>query len=139
MAALPYIIEVENRRDFLYVCVEAETISFEIVVEYTNEIIRNIRSTGHRRVLLATKTPVLKSTDCYMIASYILRNAVSNTVKIAVVDISPENAEGQSRISGISRTAGLNLKAFKSVRDGERWLMDDPPKNVSTQPREQAK
>ena len=123
MATLDYELTIEEREGYLYACVEAEEISFELVIEYTNALVQRLRDGQYSRLLLHTKTPVLESTDCYEIASYIVRNAISRDVKIAVVDSIPGHASRQERISCVSRTAGLDLKSFATIEAGKDWLL----------------
>jgi hypothetical protein len=107
------------------VCVEAEEISFDMVIEYTNKIVQRLKASQSSRLLLHTKTPVLESTDCYEIASYIVRNAISRDVRIAVVDSMPGHAGRQERISSVSRMAGLDLKSFDTIEAGKEWLLSE--------------
>ncbi len=123
MATLDYELTIEERKGYLYACVESDVISFDMIIEYTNEIVQRLRQNGHERLLLHTETPVLGSTDCYEIASYIIRNAISRHVRIAIVDSLPGHARSQEQISKVSRTAGLDLRSFDSIDAGEAWLL----------------
>jgi hypothetical protein len=125
LATLDYELTIEERDGYLYACVEADEISFEMIIEYTNRIVQHLKASNSSRLLLHTRAPVLESTDCYEIASYIVRNALSRDVKIAVVDKIPGHAGRQEKISMVSRSAGLDLKWFDTIRAGEEWLLEE--------------
>lgn len=106
-------------------CVKAEEISFEMVIEYTNLIAVRMKKGAYRRLLLISETPVLPSTDCYEIASYILRNAISGLLRIAVLDNNPAHAAYQEQISAVSRHAGVDVRSFNSMESADKWLLHE--------------
>jgi hypothetical protein len=121
---ISYNLTFEDRDVYLYACVEADSVSFEMIIEYTNKIVQELKSSHHNRLMLVNESPVLPSTDCYLIASYIVKNAISGQVRIAVVDTSPNNSGQQEQISRQSRAAGLDIQSFADVREAEVWLLE---------------
>jgi hypothetical protein len=120
---ISYKLTFEDRDFYLYACVEADSVSFEMVIEYTNQVVQRLKSGQHNRMMLVNESPVLPSTDCYLIASYIVKNAVAGDVRIAVVDNSPKNSQQQEQISRQSRAAGLDIQSFTDVAEAEEWLI----------------
>lgn len=123
MDDITYKLTFEERDNYLYACVESDSVSFEMIIEYTNKIVQRLKSSQHDRVMLVNESPVLPSTDCYLIASYIVKNGVSGHVRIAVVDKSPGNSGKQEQISRQSRAAGLDIQSFTDVGEAEAWLL----------------
>ena len=126
MAAISYDITFEDRETYLVACVKAAEISFEMVIEYTNLIAGRMKKGGYRRLMLVSETPVLGSTDCYEIASYILRNAIRGPLRIAVLDADPANASCQRQISAVSRKVGVDVRSFDSTDPANEWLLGEP-------------
>ena len=123
MDDITYKLTFEERDAYLYACVESDSVSFEMIIEYTNNIVQRLKASRHNRLLLVNESPVLPSTDCYLIASYILKNGVPGHVRIAVVDKSSGHAKKQEQITQESRSAGLDIMSFTDVTDGENWLL----------------
>ena len=119
---ISYKLTFEERDAYLYACVESDSVSFEMIIEYTNSIVQRLKSSRYDRLLLVNDSPVLPSTDCYLIASYVLKNGVPRKLKIAVVDTSSANARTQEQISHESRSAGLDIQSFTEVSGAEEWL-----------------
>jgi hypothetical protein len=130
---MTYTLEFKEQDGYLYACVDSNEISFEMVIEYTNKIIQRIKETGHSRLLLRTSTPVLDSTDGYEIASYIVRNAISSGVRIAVVDTSDGHERLQEKITGASRAAGIDIRSFVSMDTAIDWLLSDTVETASNE------
>ncbi len=123
MDDITYNLTFEERDAYLYACVEADSVSFEMVIEYTNKIVQRLKSSRRKRLLLINESPVLPSTDCYLIASYIIKNAIAENVRIAIVDRSPQNRVKQQQISTASRDAGLDMQAFPDFNEAEEWIL----------------
>ena len=123
MNEIAYKLTFEEGDDYLSACIEADSVSFEMIIEYTNKIVQRLKESSHNRLLLVNESPVLPSTDCYVIASYIVKNAISANVKIAVVDKYPGNSRKQAQITQHSRAAGLDTESFSDVEQAEVWLL----------------
>jgi hypothetical protein len=119
-----YNLILEERPGYLFAEVQAESISVEILVDYTNEILQRLREINCRRLLLLTKAPVLLPIDNYVIPSGVVRNAIPHGLKIAVVDETSSHSALQKQIADQGRALGLDLEAFRRIDAAERWLMD---------------
>lgn len=123
MDDISYKLTFEERDAYLYACVQSESVSFEMIIEYTNKIVQRLKSSHHNRLLLVNESPVLASTDCYLIASYIVKNGVPDHVRIAVVDSFSGHVKKQEQISRESRAAGLDIQSFTDAEDAAGWLL----------------
>lgn len=123
MDDISYKLTFEERDAYLYACVESDSVSFEMIIEYTNKIVQRLKISRYDRLLLVNDSPVLPSTDCYLIASYVLKNGVRRQIRIAVVDTSSGHAMKQEQISQESRSAGLDIQSFTEVPKAEKWLI----------------
>lgn len=119
-----YSLTFDERAEYLYARIEADAISFEMVIEYTNRIVLRLKQSKRHRLLLLNESPVLPSTDCYLIASYIIKNAMADGVRIAVVDSSQRNSRKQQQITEVSRAAGLDIQTFADLETAREWLLE---------------
>ena len=124
MDDISYNLTFEERDAHLYACVESDSVSFEMIIDYTNKIVHRLKSGRHHRLLLVNESPVLPSTDCYLIASYIVKNGVPGHVRIAVVDGSSGHVQKQEQITRQSRAAGLDIQSFTRTDEATAWLLD---------------
>lgn len=125
MPSQPYDLTIEGRPTYLYACLQAEFISLEIAVQYINELMAHLRTTGYDRVLFVRDTPSAMSKTHYAIVASVIANMLPQHIKFAVVDRSPSHAVIKGTLLQEREEKHRNINAFDSFDEAEEWLLGD--------------
>lgn len=113
---------IAQPRMYLYARVKAETASPEIIFGYLQEIIKKCDETGFDRVLVEREIlGTLSDSDAFLTGTDLLRKGIGQ-LKIALVDVRSENAEGLDFATLMLNNRGATIRLFSNLRDAEMWL-----------------
>ena len=122
----PYFITVEQRADYLYVCVKLVAVSYESVKGYWLEIAKARNGAESKPVLVEKHEPVqLSIPDAFQVASDLPAIGFAG-VHVALVDPNPENQEVNEFTDIVARNRGVPARSFTTVSDAEKWLLSNP-------------
>ena len=121
-----YELHIEDREEYLYVCVTAPFMSLEIAVNYSNELMSHLRTTGYKKVLLVRETPEMASETHYRIVASLIANMLPAHITLAVVDRSASHRLVKQGILAERETKDRNINAFDTFDEAEAWLLNEP-------------
>lgn len=121
-----YELHIEEREAYLYACVTAPYMSLEIAVNYSNELMSHLRTTGQKKVLFVRETPEMASETHYKIAASLIANMLPAHITLAVVDRSASHKLVKQGILAERKAKNRNINAFDTFEDAESWLLNEP-------------
>lgn len=108
---------------YLYACVQSETISREMVLEYMGKVLAEFRNGHYSRLLLKKEIPApLKVPDYDFVARKLIESGAQG-IRIAVVDEFRDHADINEAGVAKARNAGLDIQFFTSFPAGVHWLL----------------
>ena len=121
-APKPYQISFEQRRDYLYVCIEGEHDSYAISHAYWTEISLECERVKATRLMVDENlTESVSVAEMYQIASEI--PGMFSGIAIAFVDRHADQAELNEFGELVAVNRGVTGKFFVEARDAEEWLL----------------
>ena len=114
-----YELHIEEREAYLSACVTAPLMSLEIAVNYSNELMSHLRTTGHKKVLLVRETPEMASETHYKIVASLIANMLPAHIALAVVDHSTLHRLVKEYILAEREVKNRNINAFDTFEEAE--------------------
>jgi hypothetical protein len=121
-----YELTVEDREEYLYVCVTAPFMSLEIAVNYSNELMSHLRKTGYTKVLFVRETEGMDSEAHYKIVASLIANMMPPHIILAVVDRSASHGLVKQCLLAERKAKNRNINAFSKFVEAEAWLLNEP-------------
>lgn len=122
--AVDYSIRFEARPDYLYAYVEGEVVSAEARVDSWKAMISRARSEGKTKLLAVRDSPGTRSLTEGSLAGLRLIEWGVDDLKIAFVDLSPENRESNEFCELIAANRGTAYRTFDNEKAAVRWLLN---------------
>jgi outer membrane receptor for monomeric catechols len=119
-----YEMTIEDREEYVYACVTAPMMSLQIGVDYSNQLMFHLRTTGHKKVLFIRETPEMASEAHYSVVASILANMLPAHITLAVVDRSHAHQFVKEAIRAEAETKAKNINAFDTFEEAEEWLLN---------------
>src|SRR4051812_42667007 len=107
-----YELHIEERPEYLYVCVTAPYMTLQVAVDYSNELMSHLRSTGQKKVLFVRESPEMGSEAHYKIVANLIMNMLPQHITLAVVDRSASHKLVRRTIVSDRETKSRNINAF---------------------------
>lgn len=119
--AASYTLTLDERPDYLYAHVRAETIDRYSAMEYLRTIAERRKSTRLRRLMLVREIPVmLPDSDLFFTTRDF--NEMIGPTRLAVVNPFATNDDGLGFAMTIAANRGADYRVFSSVDRAEVWL-----------------
>ncbi len=119
----PYNLTFEARPEYLYARVSGERDSYEISRQYWQEIKDECKRIGTSRVLIEENiSDNVTAIDAFRMTTEFLQTNFS-VIKIAFVDLCPEQGELNKFGELVAINRGVNIKLCKDTTDAETWLL----------------
>lgn len=123
-AAKPYKIEFESRPTYLYAHVEGTEYSYEILMEYFGEIVRECRERNLKQVLVDEEISKTTSmVDIFRTASELPKMGFTR-IRLAFVDRFADQKELNKFGLLVASNRGMDAKIFDKVEDADGWLAE---------------
>ena len=119
----PYTLTLENRRRYLYACVEAGSINLEVSLRYANRVMTHLQREGHSRMIFVRDVPTLTSRDEHSMVINLILNMLPKHVRAALVDRSATHKAVAATINEQAEQKGRNIRAFEALDEAESWLL----------------
>ncbi len=117
-----YDLTFEFRPEYLYVRVEAETVSAESVTAYLHEITQKCAALGRDRLLIERDIPAtLSETDTFFTGDEFAHMGIER-MRIAFVDHHAENTDHLEFAMLVANNRGGHLELFNNITAAEGWL-----------------
>lgn len=117
----PYIIELENREEYLYALVSGETLTPEIAKMYWDEIAEMCFTLKKSKIMIEKEFAKSVSPPEMLEMGLYLGEILSGK-KIAFLD--QYKNEGINELGKvIARNQGVIMRIFKNTDDAEKWLI----------------
>jgi hypothetical protein len=116
-----YELSFEERPDYLYVLVKADTIDITRAKSYLSEVARKSKELGIKRVLLERDIPViLRDSELFFATNYFL--GLMKGKRVAFVN--PHNSIDQDMDFAIlvAKNRGASHRLCRTIEAAERWL-----------------
>ena len=121
-APKPYQLSIEQRPDYLYVCIEGEKDSYAISKAYWSEISLECERVKATRVMVDENlTENVSVAEMYQIASEIPGMFLG--ISIAFVDRHADQADLNEFGELVAVNRGVTGKFFVDAKDAEDWLL----------------
>ena len=123
-AVKPYKIAFEYRPTYLYAHVEGEKYSFEILMQYFEEIVEECRENNFRQVLVEEDiTEITSMVDIFRTASELPRLGFTR-IRLAFVDRHPKHKDLNKFCLLVAANRGMDVQLFDNVSDADIWLSE---------------
>ncbi len=119
-------IRFENRRTHLYAYVEGEE-SMANSLAYMALVVDEAKACQLDRVLVEENLEgQLTDSQMFEVTSRFLEMGLGALVKMAFVDRHASHGSGNELGELVARNRGINVRIFRSVEAGEKWLLEEP-------------
>ena len=117
-----FSITFEERINYLYAGVEAQTYNYEIVSGYCQEIAAECKLSGHTKVLIEEDiAESISMVEAYEISTQVPQKFFAG-IQIAFVDTFAEQNELNKFGEIVAVNTGVNGRMFSNVAAAELWL-----------------
>ena len=118
----PFSLTLENRPGYLYAYVSGEHDSYEVSIQYWQEVIDECRRIGASKTLIDEDLrDNVTMADAFRLTSDLLKMDLHG-LKIAFVDRCPDHDELNQFGELVAVNRGVNIKLCKDIAEAERWL-----------------
>lgn len=118
----PYELTFEERPGYLFVRINADTITLETALEYLQEIADKFEELGTQRAILERDIPTtLSDGDIYFVIQHMIE--IMGDRRLAVVNPFTSNQEPMAFAALVSANRGAQYRAFDNITDAEAWIM----------------
>ena len=121
-APKPYTLTFEERSEYLFARVTADTIDRDTALDYLRKVAARRLQIHARRLMLLREIPVmLPDSDLFFTTQDFL--GMIGTTRVAFVNPYAEIDEGMSFAMTIGVNRGADYRLFNSVERAEEWLL----------------
>src|SRR5688572_30803071 len=121
-AATPYELNFEQRPDYLFAKVTADTITTETAIAYIQEIGAKCAELKFSRVMIYRDIPAVISTGSIYFLVHDLASILRG-VKVAFVNPHPENQKGLDFATLFGSNRGGKFSLHSDIASAEEWLL----------------
>lgn len=123
-SAEPYKLSFEERPDYLYARIEAESIDRTTALSYLSEVARYCARIDAKRLLIHRDIPVmLPDADLFNTTTDFLE--MVRGTRAAFVNPYQDLTEALDFAMVVGLNRGADYKLFNSIEDAEKWLLED--------------
>jgi hypothetical protein len=123
-SVVPYKLSFEERPDYLYAYIEAESIDRPVALEYLSEVARYCARIAAKRLMLHRDIPVmLPDADLFNTTTDFLE--MIRGTRAAFVNPYQDLTEAFDFAMVVGLNRGADCKLFNTVEDAEIWLLED--------------
>lgn len=117
-----FTIAFDDRTDYLYACVTADSYSYQIVSGYCEEISTECKKNSHAKVLIEENiAESVSMVEMYKITTQVPQKFLAG-IQIAFVDDFPEQSNLNKFGEIVAVHAGVHGRVFTNVTEAEEWL-----------------
>jgi hypothetical protein len=119
----PYLIRFTGTEHYLVAEISGNENSFDTALQYWKQILAEIKSNGHKKLMVTENfTVALSKTDIYFIAAELSKMEFRG-IWIAFLDETNDRPELNQFSELVTGNRGLITKAFTNREEAERWLL----------------
>jgi hypothetical protein len=119
----PYSIRFTGTGHYLVAEVSGTENSFDTAMQYWKEILAEIKSSGHKKLMVTENFAVdVSKTDMYFIAAWLSKMDFRG-IWIAFLDETNDRLELNQFSELVTGNRGLITKAFTNRGEAEKWLL----------------
>lgn len=122
MSETLYALSFEERENYLYVLVEAESMDIAAVMEYLGRVADRVEEIGATSVIIDRRVGgMLASGDLFMATSDMVKRM--QHVSVAIVDTNASHEEPWNFVQIVSENRGGKITVKRTLAEAEQWLL----------------
>jgi hypothetical protein len=122
IAGKPYIINFEDRANYLYALVHGEQYGYKVLAQFLREIADECKKRNFNQVLIEENISATASEmDVFRIASELPQLGFSD-IRMAYIDRFTEQKDLNEYGKEVAENRGVDVKIFSSLEEADKWL-----------------